>query len=232
MAHAMVRATSALVVCGRSLPRRHVPARVVPGTTVRPAGYPRYAPRVLASVSTVAVGSTNPVKVAAAQAVLARAFPACTVRGVAIASGVPDQPWGDAETRAGAAARARGALATLDHRPTALGIGFEGGVVEDEDGALRTCAWAAVATPDGRVHLGGSLAMPLPPSVAQRLRAGEELGLAVDAMLGTTGTKHGGGAVGVLTRGLVDRQRAYEVLLTYALAPLLAPEFWNDGSGA
>jgi hypothetical protein len=36
----------------------------------------------------------------------------------------------------------------------------------------------------------------------------------------------------VLTRGLVDRQRAYEVLLTYALAPLLAPEFWNDGDGA
>jgi non-canonical (house-cleaning) NTP pyrophosphatase len=51
-------------------------------------------------------------------------------------------------------------------------------------------------------------------------------------LLGTTGTKHAGGAVGVLTRGLVDRQRAYEVLLTYALAPLLAPEFWPAGSDA
>lgn len=174
---------------------------------------------------TAAVGSTNPVKLAAARAVLARAFPACAVRAVSAASGVPDQPWGDDETRRGAAARARGALAALQGAPGALGIGFEGGVV-DEGGALRTCAWAAVATPGGDVHLGGSLAMPLPPPVVARLRAGQELGYAVDEWLGTTGTKHAGGAVGVLTGGLVDRQRAYEVLLTYALAPLLAPERW------
>ena len=172
-----------------------------------------------------AVGSTNPVKVAAARAVLARVFPSCEVRGVAAASGVPDQPWGDDETRRGAAARARAALAALRGAPGALGIGFEGGVVDEGD-ALRTCAWAAVATPDGRVHVGGSLAMPLPPPVAERLRAGLELGHAVDDLLNTVGTKHAGGAVGVLTRGLVDRQRAYEVLLSYALAPLLAPEFW------
>lgn len=181
--------------------------------------------------STAAVGSTNPVKLAAARAVLARAFPACAVRAVAAPSGVPDQPWGDDETRRGAAERARAALASLGGAGDALGIGFEGGVVDDA-GALRTCAWAAVATPDGRVHLGGSLAMPLPPAVAERLRAGQELGHAVDDLLGTTGTKHAGGAVGVLTRGLVDRQRAYEVLLTYALAPLLAPEFWPAGSDA
>ena len=95
-------------------------------------------------------------------------------------------------------------------------------MVEEVDGALRTCAWAAVAAPDGGVHVGGSLAMPLPAAVAARLRAGEELGHAMDALLRTTGTKHAGGAVGVLTAGLVDRQRAYEVILTYALAPLLA----------
>lgn len=181
--------------------------------------------------ATAAVGSTNPVKLAAARAVLARAFPACAVRAVAAPSGVPDQPWGDDETRRGAAERARAALASLGGAGDALGIGFEGGVVDDA-GALRTCAWAAVATPDGRVHLGGSLAMPLPPPVAARLRAGQELGHAVDDLLGTTGTKHAGGAVGVLTRGLVDRQRAYEVLLTYALAPLLAPEFWPSEPGA
>ncbi len=75
------------------------------------------------------------------------------------------------------------------------------------------------------MHLGGSLAMPLPAAVAERLRAGEELGYAMDALLGVTGTKHRGGAVGVLTAGLVDRQQAYEVILTYALAPLLAPGF-------
>lgn len=179
-----------------------------------------------------AVGSTNPVKLAAARAVLARAFPTCTVTAVAAPSGVPDQPWGDDETRRGAAARARAALASLGTAPHAVGIGFEGGVIEEPGGAVRTCAWAAVAAPDGRVHLGGSLAMPLPPALAERLRAGAELGHAVDDLLGTTGTKHAGGAVGVLTAGLVDRQRAYEVLLTYALAPLLAPALWEPNGAA
>lgn len=182
---------------------------------------------LLRGVRTVAVGSTNPVKVAAVRAVLARVAPDAAVQAVAVPSGVPDQPWGDAETRRGATARALAARAAC---AADLGVGIEGGVVEDDadaeataPGRLRTCAWAAVAGPDGRVHVGGSLAMPLPEAVAARVRAGAELGHAMDALLDTTGTKHRGGAVGVLTGGLIDRRQAYEVILTYALAPLLEP---------
>lgn len=182
---------------------------------------------LLGHVRTVAVGSTNPVKVAAVRAVFARVAPEAVVEGVAVPSGVPDQPWGDAETRRGATARA---VAARDAVGADLGVGIEGGVVDEEmaDGgsrerAVRTCAWAAVAASDGRVHVGGSLAMPLPAEVAERLRAGDELGHAMDALLDTTGTKHRGGAVGVLTAGLIDRRQAYEVILTYALAPLLSP---------
>jgi inosine/xanthosine triphosphatase len=179
-----------------------------------------------AALRDVAVGSTNPVKLAAAQAVLARVAPQARVVGVAVPSGVPDQPWGDEETIRGATARARGALAAGNAE---LGVGFEGGVVAEPDGSVRSCAWAVVVTADGVVGVGGSLAMPLPPAVARRLRGGEELGHAIDALVGTTGTKHGGGAVGVLTAGLVDRQRAYEVILSYALARFLAPALWTGG---
>jgi non-canonical (house-cleaning) NTP pyrophosphatase len=35
--------------------------------------------------------------------------------------------------------------------------------------------------------------------------------------------------VGILTAGLIDRQRAYEPLVTYALARWLAPEFYDSG---
>jgi inosine/xanthosine triphosphatase len=175
-------------------------------------------PRLRVAARTVAVGSTNPVKVGAVRAVLGRVAPDAAVEGVAVPSGVPDQPWGDDETRRGAVARARAAREALR---ADLGVGIEGGVVEEADGSVRTCAWAAVAAPDGRVHVGGSLAMPLPAAVAARLRAGEELGHAMDGLLGTTGTKHAGGAVGVLTAGLVDRRGAYEAILAYALAPLL-----------
>jgi len=170
------------------------------------------------------VGSTNPVKIAAASAILTRLAPAVQVTGLAVPSGVPDQPIGDDETQAGARQRARAALVAS---PAAqLGIGLEGGVVELPGGALRSCAWAVVVDREGREGLGGSLSMPLPERVAARIRAGEELGYAMDAEARTSGTKHGKGAVGILTAGLVDRQRAYEPMLAYALAPWLAPEMF------
>jgi inosine/xanthosine triphosphatase len=149
--------------------------------------------------------------------------------GVAVASGVPDQPFGDDETRRGAVARARAALVqvTTDAvgtaAPTAsLGVGIEGGVVVEADGTMRTCAWAAVVDARGVVGVGGSLAVPLPPSVARRILDGEELSDAMDHVARASDTRYGRGAVGILTAGLIDRQAAYEPLVTYALAPWLA----------
>ncbi|MGZ8493458.1 MAG: DUF84 family protein [Gemmatirosa sp.] len=178
----------------------------------------------LARVRLVAVGSANPVKLAAARAVLARVAPHAVVVEAPVASGVPDQPWGDEETRRGAGTRAR---AARDATGAELGIGFEGGVVAEADGTVRSCAWAAVVDAGGVEGIGGSLAMPLPTAVARRLRDGEELGHAIDALTGASGTKHRGGAVALLTAGLVDRQRAYELLLSYALAPWLGPADWR-----
>lgn len=180
-------------------------------------------PLDLRALRHVAVGSTNPVKLGAVRAVLASLAPGARVQGIAVPSGVPDQPWGDDETIRGARERARAARDALG---VELGIGIEGGVVEGADGALRTCAWAAAVGPDGRVGTGGSLAMPLPPAVAEDLRAGVELGHAMDRLTGGHDTKRGAGAVGILTAGLVDRQRAYEVLVAYALVPFIT-EHWH-----
>ena len=169
-------------------------------------------------VSRVAVGSTNPVKVGAARAVMARLAPGIEVTGVSVPSGVPDQPWGDEETIRGAVARARAAREALD---ADLGIGIEGGVVAGEDGSVRSCAWVAAVSRDGRQGIGGSLALTLPEDVAALVREGMELGHAMDAVAGTHNVKQGAGAVGVLTHGLVTRQQAYEVLVAYALVPLM-----------
>lgn len=171
----------------------------------------------------VVVGSTNPVKIAAVRAVLALVARDAHCDGMAVNSGVPDQPWGDEETQRGAEARARTALAIGDAE---LAIGLEGGVVALEGGGVRTCAWAVAVDRSGRRGIGGSLAVPLPDAVAMRLLAGEELGPAMDAVAKQTGTKYGAGAVGILTAGLIDRQRAYETLVTYALAPWLAPDYF------
>lgn len=171
----------------------------------------------------VVVGSTNPVKIAAVRAVLERAGAAAHVHGITVPSGVSDQPVGDEETIRGAMQRAR---AALEATGADLGVGLEGGVVEERD-HMRTCAWAAVVDREGRVGVGGSLAMMLPARVAALVRAGVELGHAMDQVTGNRDTKHGAGAVGILTAGLVDRQRAYESLVTYALARFLAPEHFE-----
>jgi inosine/xanthosine triphosphatase len=180
---------------------------------------------VLDSVVRVAVGSKNPVKIGAVRAVMQRVRPEIEIVGVAVASDVPDQPWGDEETIRGARTRAERALAA---GAAQLGVGLEGGLVEQRDGSIHTCAWAVVVSVDGQASTGGSLAMPLPPAVAAAVRDGLELGHAMDRVTGGSNTKQHTGAVGILTAGLIDRQRAYEALVTYALAPWLAPEWWSE----
>jgi inosine/xanthosine triphosphatase len=178
----------------------------------------------LQAMRRVAVGSTNPVKVAAVRAVLAAARANAEITSIGVASTVRDQPIGDDETIRGAIARAK---AARDATGAELGVGIEGGVVELSDGSMRTCAWAAVVGAAGVTGIGGSLAMPLPSRVAEMVREGVELGHAMDRYVNERNTKQGKGAVGILTAGLVDRQRAYESLVSYALAPFITPELYR-----
>jgi inosine/xanthosine triphosphatase len=177
----------------------------------------------LASTRAIAVGSLNPVKIGAVRAVLGVVAPSATIDGVAVASTVPDQPFGDEETIRGAIARA---TAARDALRAEIGVGIEGGVVEQTDGSMRTCAWAAIVDARGRSGVGGSLSMTLPSEVAEMIRGGMELGAAMDRLVGARDTKRGRGAVGILTGGLVDRQRAYETLVAYALAPFMTRELY------
>lgn len=174
-------------------------------------------------ISKVAVGSGNPVKLAAVRAVLGGAAADAVFESVAVPSGVADQPFGDEETIRGARNRAIAALTAID---ADMGVGLEGGVVDGPAG-MRSCAWCVVVHRDGREGVGGSLAIPLPDPVAEMIREGEELGHAMDRLVSTRGTKYGKGAVGILTAGRIDRQGAYEVLVTYALSPFLTPELYG-----
>lgn len=174
----------------------------------------------------IAIGSTNPVKCKAAQAVLRQLYPEASFKAIEVPSGVSAQPWGDTETRRGAVNRARAALDTLDAN---IAVGLEGGVQETEFG-LFTCAWAAILREDGQIGIGGSSCTQLPDVVAHQLRSGDELGQAMDMITGDEGTKYKGGAIGVLTKGLQTRQSAYEVILTMALSPFLRPNWYGKAN--
>ena len=86
----------------------------------------------------IAVGSTNPCKVDAVKNAFARAMDidshpdvALVVEGFSVESGVPDQPFGDDETREGARNRARNAYFAFKHKYNSiphLSVGLEGGL--------------------------------------------------------------------------------------------------------
>ena len=166
----------------------------------------------------VVVASHNPVKQEAVRRAFRQAFPraALRVEGVAVASGVSDQPLSDAETRRGArqrAERARQAVPQAD-----FWVGLEGGVVMEGDGAL-SFAWMAVLRADGRWGEARTAAFWLPPRVVALMRQGYELGEADDRVFGKHNSKQKMGAVGLLTDGLIDRTTLYEHALVLALIP-------------
>jgi inosine/xanthosine triphosphatase len=172
----------------------------------------------------VAVGSLNPVKVNAVKLVLEKAQIAADVRGIAAPSGVREQPIGVEEIKRGAYQRAINACGALQ---ADWGIGLEGGVEFDPDDKAWLFSTIAIVTVDGRQSTSRGAELLLPPGIAARLRAGEELGPVMDELLGTVNIKHGPGAVGFLTNGLITREEAYRDSLSRALAPLLHPDLYR-----
>ncbi len=175
-------------------------------------------------VAKVAVGSSNPAKLAAVRAAMAKLAPGAEIVALDVVSGVPAQPWGERETRLGAIARARGAMAAAD---ADLGLGLEGGVIDDGAG-LELVSWVAALDREGRVGLASGLRFMLPSRAARRLRDGAELGDVMDELFATRESKRASGAVGLLTEGFVSRAEAFADLVAMACAPFLFPELYGQ----
>ncbi|MEA3338071.1 MAG: inosine/xanthosine triphosphatase [Chloroflexota bacterium] len=172
----------------------------------------------------MAVGSLNPVKVSAVSAVIGELWTAAEVAAVAVVSGVRPQPISDHEMIAGALIRAGAARAALDGD---LGIGLEGGIQVSAWGYFLT-GWVAVIDRAGREGIGSSGRILLPPILTEALEAGEELGPAMDRLVGLHDTRKGPGSVGILTRGLVSRRDAFRTATANAMAPFLRPEWYTE----
>ena len=197
----------------------------------------------------VAVGSRNPVKVNSVKNAFQVAFPQCEiiVSTHEVPSGVPDQPWGDDQTRQGALNRAIAChaahLAAVGSAPD-FAVGLEGGVVEEFYDKLHptvpgmagcsmvSCfAFMAImgaaldggATAPPRWGIARTASFQLPPKIIALMR-GEppmELGDADDAVFNEVNSKQKGGTVAKATNGMIDRTQYYEHALQCALAPFL-----------
>lgn len=173
-------------------------------------------------VTKIAVGSRNPVKIRAVKLVTQKAFSKVSVVGIAVASGVSNQPIGDRETIKGAINRARAAL-HLAHAD--LGVGLEGGVIKTAHG-LMSSAWCALVDKNGKLSLGGGMHFHLPKLIEKEILKGKELGLVMDELTGETNSKQKGGAINFLTKGILTRAQAYGQLVKLALVKFCSPEYF------
>jgi inosine/xanthosine triphosphatase len=155
----------------------------------------------------IIIGSTNPAKVAAVKN--AFHYTSSEFISLDIASGVSEQPFSDEETIKGAINRAVGALQQGNGD---IGIGLEGGVQESEHGLL-ICNWGALVSKDMEPIIAGGARFLLPEDIAERLRAGVELGPVMDDYANKKNVRKQEGAVGVFTNGLINRAEMFSHIM-------------------
>lgn len=167
----------------------------------------------------IIVGSTNPVKVAAVQAAFTTLFAHenFEISGIVAPSGVADQPMTDAETLLGAKNRA---LYGKSNYSADYYIGIEGGVETSED-MLHAFAWMVIVDREGRIGKSRTATFELPPKIATLIADGIELGVADDMVFKRENSKQKDGAVGILTKGVIDRKKYYVEALMLAMIPFI-----------
>lgn len=165
----------------------------------------------------IAVGSANPVKVEAVRNVMERIFGQVRIFAYDVSSGVPEQPFGD-QTQEGAKNRAKAAI--HDH---ALSVGIEAGVFE-MFGTLYDFQYCAVLDKDGRYTIGTGSGFRYPDSVVELVRNGKTVGEAMKIVYGETNAGKTMGAIGILSKGLLDRRSLTEQSVLAAMIPRI----WDE----
>eukprot|EP01134_Creolimax_fragrantissima_P003405 CFRG3405T1 len=192
------------------------------------------------NIKTVVVSSKNPVKLTATKRGFKSMFPDCNFefQTVSVPSGVSDQPMGDDETRTGA--RNRMYNAQVVHPNADFWVGIEGGcgIVDDH---MTVFAWVTITvrnrevvvsegedkSDEQRVHMYGesrTACFTLPNELNLLVKGGMELGHADDKLFERKNSKQEDGAIGLLTRSVIDRASYYEQSVILALVPLSNPD--------
>lgn len=161
----------------------------------------------------IKVASANPAKIKAVASAFAELFPDQTsdVQGIAVPSGVADQPMSSDETLLGAMNRvAQLANVEADYR-----VAIEAGL----DGDF-TFAWMVIEH-QGKLGKARSASLMLPPAALAQLKQGKELGDVMDAMFNQDNIKQKGGAIALLTQNKLSRSSVYHQALILAMIPFL-----------
>ncbi|MBW2969570.1 DUF84 family protein [Candidatus Woesearchaeota archaeon] len=171
----------------------------------------------------VAVGSMNPVKIAAVKAAVKHFWPDAEVVGVDVCHGTCVQPNSDDVAIDGAAKRAELSLKEAD---ADFGFGLEGSTADTPHGMFMA-GWIVVVDKSGKKGISGCPRVLLPERIAAEIRKGRELGPVMDEFVGRHNTKQNEGTSGILSNGVISRTDAFEKGAVFALARFLNPQYYE-----
>ena len=165
----------------------------------------------------IAVGSLNPVKIEAVRSVMERIYGQVRIFAYDAPSEVPEQPFGE-QTPQGAKNRAKNAI----HGHT-LSVGIEAGVFEMLD-SLYDIQYCAVLDRDGRYTVGTGSGFRYPDRVIELVRGGMTVGDAMKKVYSGDNPGKSQGAIGILSKGLLDRKSLTEQSVLAAMIPRI----WSE----
>jgi inosine/xanthosine triphosphatase len=176
------------------------------------------------------IGSANPVKVECTRKGFEEVFQdisAFEFIGKSVPSGVGDQPMTNGETLLGAKTRAENLKEKFPDGNFFVGI--EGGiqVVGNE---MEAFAWIVILG-DNIVGKAQTSTFQLPDKIVELIHQGVELGHADDMVFRRNNSKQGNGAVGILTKNVIDRAEYYRHAVILALIPFINKEMYKTNNG-
>lgn len=165
----------------------------------------------------VVIASKTPVKIQAVKNGFEKIFPGQDFEfvGVAVPSGVADQPFGNEETFCGAKNRVDNASNII--KDADFYVGIEGGI-EQVENEMEVFAWVFIksASKCGKAKSGTFF---LPNKIVELLKEGKELSEADDIVFKRNNSKQKNGTVGILTGNIIGRTKYYADTVILAMIP-------------
>lgn len=169
----------------------------------------------------VRVGSSNPVKISAVQSVMKRIYDQVDIKGIKVETGVPHEPKEDEVIR-GAMNRAKGAIGDAD-----IGVGIEAGLLWDSVVKWYfDVQYCVIIDSSGKATIGHGPGFWYPPQVIEQVDKGLTVNDAMQKLTGIETIGHGMGAVGFLSKELIDRRGLTEMAVIAAFIPRIRPELY------
>ena len=170
----------------------------------------------------VRIGSENPSKIDAVKRVFLKIFNfEIQFEGIKVDPEVPPQPY-EEDTIKGAINRAKKALGDADY-----GVGLEAGLFwNDTVKQYFDKAFCAIVDKYGYMTYGYSGGFVYPPQVIGMVKKGVEIGVAMEILSGIKGIKKKMGAIGYLSKGLIDRRDFNAQAVLMAMIPRISHELY------